>query len=162
MADIVFRAERLSKSATITLNGPIGRVFPLFGAIEEKKWANGWNPVVLYPSSEELEEGMVFTTQAHSHGETAYSWIVSKYQPGNHLVEYIVSTGNRYWVITIQCVASSDTQTKATVGYTFTGLTVLGNKINKHAIEEMYMRNLEDWEEEINHYLKTGEALKRR
>ncbi len=160
MDDKAFKAERLSKSATITLNGSIGRVFPLFGAIEEKKWADGWNPVVLYPTSEKLEEGMVFTTQAHSHDETAYAWIVSKYQTENHLVEYIVSTANRYWVITIQCVASSDTQTKAIVRYTFTGLTMLGNEINKHAIEKMYERNLEDWEEAINHYLKTGKALK--
>ncbi len=160
MGDKAFRAERLSKRAVLTLNGPIGKVFPLFGAIEEKKWADGWNPVVLYPTSEKLEEGMVFTTQAHGHGETAYAWIVSKYQPENHLIEYVVSTPNRYWVIAIQCVASSDTETKATVRYTFTGLTVLGNEINKVAVEKMYERNLEDWEVAINHYLTTGEALK--
>jgi hypothetical protein len=160
MDDKAFIAERLSKSATITLNGPIEEVFPLFGVIEEKKWADGWNPVVLYPISEKLEEGMVFTTQVQSHSETTYAWIVSKYQPENNLVEYIVSTANRYWMITIHCVASSDTETKATVRYTFTGLTALGNEINKHAIEKMYERNLEDWEEAINHYLKTGKALK--
>jgi len=160
MDDTSFSAERLFKSATITLNGPIGKVFPLFGALEEKKWADGWNPIVMYPTSEKLEEGMVFTTPAHGHGETAYAWIVSKYQPDNHLIEYIVSTTNRYWVISIKCRASSDTETEATVSYTFTGLTPLGNEINKHAIGKMYERNLQDWEEAINYYLKTGNALK--
>ena len=158
--DKAFKAERLSRSATITLSGPVGRVFPLFGAIEEKKWAEGWNPVLLYPTSANLEEGMVFTTPAHNHGETTYAWIVSKYETENYLVEYIVSTLNRYWVITVQCVASSDTETNAVIRYTFTGLTVLGNEINKHAMEKMYERNLEDWQEAINHYLRTGEALK--
>jgi hypothetical protein len=155
-----FKADRLSKSATITLNGPIERVYPLFGAIEEKKWADGWDSVVLYPTSGQIEEGMVFTTEGHGHGETTFAWIVSKYQPENHLIEYIVSTANRYWVITIQCIASSDTQTKAIIKYTFTGMTALGNEINKHAIEKMYARNLKDWEEAINHYLKTGKTLK--
>jgi hypothetical protein len=155
-----FTAERVSKSATIMLEGHIERVFPLFGPVKERKWAGGWNPVMLYPASGEVEEGMVFTTQGHGHGETVFAWIVSKYQAENHLTEYIVSTANRYWVITIRCIASSVAQTKATVSYTYTGLTPLGNEINKDAIEKMYERNLRDWEEAINHYLKTGEALK--
>ncbi|MFZ1081626.1 MAG: hypothetical protein WAO19_06850 [Candidatus Kryptoniota bacterium] len=161
MEQATFIAKRVSKSATITLKGPIERVFPLFGPVEEKKWADGWNPVVLYPTSGELEEGMVVTTQGHGHGEAVFAWIVSKYETENHLIEYIVSTANRYWVITIRCFASSDTETKATIQYTYTGLTPIGNEINKHAIEKRYERDLKDWEEAINHYLKTGEALKR-
>ena len=160
MDNNAFTAERVSKSATITLEGPIERVFPLFGAIEEKQWADGWNPTVLYPLSEQIEEGMVFTTPGHGHGETTVAWIMSKYQTDNRLIEYIVSTANRYWMITIQCFALSATQTKSTIRYTYTGLTLLGNEINKHAIEKMYERNLKDWEEAINHYLKTGKVLK--
>jgi hypothetical protein len=155
-----FKAERLSRTATIVLHGAVDKVFPLFGAIEERKWANGWNPAILFPKSEQIEEGMVFTTQAHGHGEDKYAWIVSRYQVENHVVEYIVSTANRYWVITIQCVASSKDHTKATISYTYTGLTDLGNEINRHAIEKMFERDLEDWEEAINHYLATGEVLK--
>jgi hypothetical protein len=155
-----FRAERLSRVATITLNGSLEKVFPLFGAIEEKKWADGWDPVVLYPLSDQLEKGMVFTTTGHGHGESKYAWIVSGYQMENHLIEYIVSTVNRYWVISIECVPTSATETKATIRYTYTGLTELGNEINRHAIEKMYARNLEDWQEAINHYLRTGEVLR--
>jgi hypothetical protein len=155
-----FTAERVSKSATIRLEGPIEKVFPLFGPVEEMKWADGWNPVVLYPASGYVEEGMVFTTQGHGHGETVFAWIVSKYQAENHVIEYIVSTANRYWVITVRCFASSVEQTKATISYTYTGLTPLGNEINKQAIEKIYKQNLKDWEEAINHYLKTGEAIK--
>jgi hypothetical protein len=155
-----FKAERLSRTATITLHGAVDKVFPLFGAIEEKRWADGWNPSMLYPKSEQIEVGMVFTTEGHVHGEGRYAWIVSRYQIESYVVEYIVSTANRYWVITIQCVASSKDRTKATVSYTYTGLTPLGNEINRHAIKKMFERELEDWEEAINHYLETGKVLK--
>ena len=155
-----FQAERVSKTATITLEENMDRVFPLFGPVEEKKWAEGWNPEILYPASAQIGEGMVFTTQGHGHGEDTFAWIVSKYQPENHLIEYTVSTPNRYWTINIQCQPLSDGQTKATISYTYTGLTALGNQINRHAIEKMYEKNLKDWEDAINHYLKTGQALK--
>jgi hypothetical protein len=160
MVDTSFKAERLSRTATIILNGAVEKVFPLFGAIEEKKWADGWNPSVLYPKSEQIEEGMVFTTQGHGHGEDRFAWIVSRHQVEEHLIEYVVSTANRYWVIDIQCAAPSKDHTKATVRYTYTGLTVLGNEINSHAIKKMFERDLEDWAEAINHYLETGKVLK--
>jgi len=160
MTDATFKAERVFRSASIVLHGPIDTVFLLFGPVEEEKWEDDWTPTILYPPSKEVEEGMVFTTQAHTRGETRFAWIVSKYQPDNHLVEYIVSTENRCWVIHIQCIAMSAIQTQALIKYTFTGLTPLGNEINKQSIEKMYERNLADWEEAINYYLSTGKTLK--
>ena len=160
MNDKGFRAERVSRSATIILDGSLEKVFPLFGAIEEKKWADGWDPVILAPASGELQEGMVFTTRGHGHSESIYAWIVSKYLPENYRIEYTVSTLNRYWVIAVQCESNSESETKATITYTFTGLTPLGNEINTRDIEKMYETHLEDWREAINHYLRTGEVLK--
>jgi len=157
-----FTAKRISRTATITLQGPVATVFPLFGPIEEKKWEDGWDPLILYPETGELEEGMVFTTRGHTDAEPTYTWIVSQYDPVNHAIQYIVSTQNRCWTIAIQCRAYSDTQSQTTVGYTYTGLTTLGNELNEHAMESMYAKDLKDWEEAINHYLSTGKTLKRR
>jgi hypothetical protein len=158
----LFRSARISRSATIRLNGPIRKVFPLFGALEEKKWADGWSPVILYPASAKLREGMVFTTPATNRSETVYTWIVSKHQPESNYVEYIVSTANRTWVIAIRCSEVSRTQTKAHVRYTYTGLNHRGNELNKRAIKEMFARNLRDWEEAMNHFLDTGKTLRNR
>jgi hypothetical protein len=160
MVTETFTAERTSRSATIILEGPIDVVFPLFGPVEEKKWEDKWDPVILYPASEDTEEGMVFTTPAQDQRETAYTWIVSKLNPDLHLIEYIVSTHNRFWVITVRCEALSDIRTRATIRYTYTGLTPLGNILNKQAIAKMYEKDLKDWEEAINHYLKTGTTQK--
>ncbi len=155
-----FRAERVSRTATITLNGGIETVFPLFSAIEEKKWADGWNPIILYPTSEKLEAGMVFLTEGNNQNESAFAWIVSGYHPDKHFVEYTVSTENRIWVIAVRCTALSGDRTEATVTYTFTGLNQLGNRLNQSHVERMFARNLDDWRDAIDYYLSTGELLK--
>lgn len=48
------------------------------------KWAEGWGSIIPCPASVQIEEGMVFTTRGHGHGEDLFSWIVSKYQPDAH------------------------------------------------------------------------------
>jgi hypothetical protein len=154
-----FSAQRVSRTASITLNAAIGTVFPLFGPIEEMKWARGWNPVVLYSTSGTVEEGMTFRTPGHEGGESEYFWLVSRYQPVQFLVKYLVFTANRYWTIRIQCHVVSENRSSASVTYTYTGLNDFGNRLNGDAIEAMFRDNLADWEEEINHYLKTGSKL---
>lgn len=156
-----FASERISRSAEMVLLGPIETVFPLFGPLEEKKWEDGWNPNILFPPSGEVEEGMVFTTGGAAGGEGRNTWIVSKYLPGDHRIEYTVSTGHRIWVIAVKCAPLSEGSTKAEVRYTFTGLNPEGNTLNRAALDRMYKNNLKDWEEAINHYLKTGSLLKR-
>ncbi|MHA4809036.1 SRPBCC family protein [Flavitalea flava] len=152
-----FQAERITKTATIVLNGPIDTVFPLFGAFEEKKWAEGWNPVPLFPLSETMAEGILFKTAGHIHYETENIWVVSKYQPADHLVQYTVIAPGRFQTITITCAAATagtpGSATRATITYTFTGLNETGNTISKHLITKMYAMNLKDWEEAINKYL---------
>jgi hypothetical protein len=160
MKNETFNAERISKSATITLNADIETVFPLFGPVEEKKWADGWDPVILSPASATIEKGLVFTTPASGEGEDKYAWIVAKFQAESHIVEYVVSTPNRIWVISIRCTSGNNASTNAAITYTYTGLNVHGNALNKRAIENMFSVNLKDWEEEINFFLKNGNTLK--
>jgi hypothetical protein len=152
-------SRRVSKTAAITLNGTPERVFPLFGAIEEKKWAEGWNPEILYPESLPIEEHMIFRTPSHFHGEGPYLWAVSKYLPDSLLVEYTVSNADRIWFITIQCSDNKNGTTGAQITYTFTGLTETGNENSETALEHMYHSDLKDWEEAINYYLKTGKIM---
>lgn len=154
-----FKAEKVSKSATIEVSGNIQNVFPLFGPFEERKWAEGWNPTLIYPTTEIIEEGTTFKTEGHAHDETEFLWRVSKYQPETNLIQYLVSTSNRYWTITIICKQITDDKTTAEITYTFFGLNNLGNTINRQSIEKMYIKNLKDWEEAINYYLDNGKIL---
>ena len=158
MSDL--KAQRVSKTSTITLNASLERVFPLFGPIREIEWAEGWQPELVYGPAGSVAEHMVFKTQAHSHGEPDYVWTVSKYAPDQALIEYTVFTPERLWTITIQCwQAAAAPTTQAEITYTYTGLSEHGNVLNARALQAMYAHDLKDWEAAINFYLETGKRL---
>lgn len=159
MEEQKFKAERVTKTATIALNGTIEQVFPLFGAFEERKWAEGWNPALIYPAEEIMEEGTTFRTKASGKLEKEFIWRVSRFEPQRYLVQYLVSTPNRYWTITVQCAEGQGQHATAEITYSYTGLTPLGNTINKESLNNMYAENLRDWEEAINYYLANGKML---
>jgi hypothetical protein len=154
-----FTSRRVSSTGIITLDSPLREVFPLFGPIREREWAVGWDPQILYSTTDLVEEHMVFKTPSHhGHGEPDCTWTVSKYVPDQGLIEYTVFTPERLWWITIQCCEDIPNQTtEAEITYTYTGLTDKGNAINEKALQLTYAHDLRDWEEAINHYLKTGE-----
>lgn len=156
-----FAAEKISKTASFIVDANIEQVFPLFGAFEERKWEPSWEPILIYPDEEMIEEGTTFKIKAHGHGhgpgnESEYLWIVTKFDPQSHLIQYLVSTPNRFWTITVHCENMvSDEKTKATVTYSFTGLNTQGNELNKTSLDRMYRNDLQDWAEAINTYLGT-------
>ena len=155
MNNTTFISERVAKTATILLNDRVDKVFPLFGAFEERKWSEGWNPSLIYPQKEIIEEGTTFRTPGHGHGETGFIWTVSKYDPGRFLIQYLVYSANRIWTITIICSPVSEHTSSAKITYSFTGLNALGNEINEHFLQIIYRHDLADWAEDINRYIKT-------
>lgn len=152
-----FIPERIQQCAVITLNGSIDKVFPLFGPVREMEWAEGWNPEIIYPKDKLVEEHMIFRTKGHA-DEEYYTWVVSQFNPDQHQIEYTVSTPDRVWFIRIQC-APDGPRTKASIGYTYTGITAAGNDRNREALKKMYARDLKDWEEAINYYLQHQKIL---
>ncbi len=155
-----FKSKRITKTSIIKLDAPMKKVFPLFGPVEEMKRAEGWNPHILYSTGDHVAEHMVFKTKTHAQGETDYTWIVSKYSPEKSLIEYTVFTTERLWHIAIECRQNAaDQTTAADITYTYTGLTEKGNHRNEKALQAMYAKDLKEWEEAINYYLKTGKEL---
>jgi hypothetical protein len=153
-----FTPVRISQCATILLNAEIENVFPLFGPIREMEWADGWNPEVMYGHSE-VEEHMIFRTASKYSEEKFYQWVITKYNPEKHEIEYTVSAMDRVWFIKVECREHKQF-TLATVTYTYIGLTEAGHIRNRAGMESIFEQNLNDWEDAINHYLKTGEKLK--
>jgi hypothetical protein len=151
-----FKAERISRSSTLSIHAPIEKVFPLFGPLLEMEWAAGWEPRVIYLDQKNVAEHMIFQTKSH-YGDD-YLWAVTQYEPEHFKIEYTVQTEGRIWFIRVQC-SPDNKETKATVTYTYTGLTEKGNQQNKEALEKMFSHDLKDWEEAINYYLKTGKQL---
>ena len=72
----------------------------------------------------------------------------------SHLVQYLVSTENRFWTITVECESiENNMKTNATVTYSYIGFNEEGNEFNRNNLEKMYKENLNDWAEAINNYL---------
>lgn len=159
MNSIAVQSKRISKEATFMVHASIDAAFPLFTPLGEKKWVPGWEPTFLYPENGAMEEGMVFRTAGHFVEEPDYHWIVARYLLEQYHVEYVVSTANRYWVITVQCENYDADITKTTVRYTYIGFNELGNELSEQASAKMFQNDLKDWEQAINHYLKTGTLL---
>ena len=159
MENTSFKAERISRTAEIILNRNVKDVFPLFDAFEERKWESDWDLTLVYPEREVIEEGTTFKTTGNEIDEFEFLWIVSKFQPENYLIQYLVSTPIRFWTITVKCSPFEEAKTKAEVTYSFTGLSDKGNEFNRLSLERMYSNNLKDWEEAINYYIENGKAM---
>lgn len=157
-----FFPSRITQTETIYLHALPEVVFPLFGPIAEKKWAEGWNPEIVYSETGELERNMVFKTYGFKGGKTTYIWMVSYLNFEETEVVYTVSSKNRIWTIHVNCqvMETDPTKTAVEVTYTYVGLNNKGNKQNRKALKAKYQYALKDWEESLNYYLETGEKLK--
>jgi len=147
-------AVRYEKTSTIVLQASVERVFPLFGAYEEKKWAEGWDPLPIYPVTGEFGEGTLFRTKGHSNSAPNALWIVSRYDTTSHIVQYTIPDADRILTIHITCEPSSNHETKATVSYVIISLTNTGKISAEHILHRIFSKNLEDWSTAINTYLR--------
>jgi hypothetical protein len=149
-----FKAEQYAQGASIELNGTIDRVFPLFTALGEKNWAEGWNPSLVFPASGEMREGLIFQTPDHVHAAPALTWVVSRYNVSSHQIQYIITSPIRVAIISVTCTASGKGITTARISYELTGLSTEGNELSHHLIGKIFATNLKDWETAINTFLK--------
>lgn len=151
-----FESMRLTKSATITLNGTIADVLPLFGAREEQKWADHWNPEFIYPRDKPDEKNNVFKVEHKGHGIHASMvtyWIMTEYSRELNKISYAIFSDHDLTTINIQCEAVSDSTTTALIEYNWTSLDDDGNNLIEKKAEHIFSKNLVDWEEAINQYL---------
>lgn len=149
---------KISRSATIVLKANIDIVFPLFSALGEKKWVPGWDPEFVFPENGEFELNQVFKTRSSNDIEDVYNWITSYLNNDEKLVIYTVFTQNRVWTIGVDCNENAQ-KTHATITYTYIPLNGTGIKLNSIALQNMYMYELSDWENALNHYLETGNTI---
>jgi hypothetical protein len=150
---------RIQRSATIHLDAPIEKAFPLFGPVREKDWAFGWDPEVICPKGALVEKHMVFRTQGGLHGSPeAYTWMIVNYEPSRGLIEYLVSASERLWIITVACIAAGS-GTGVNVTYSYTALSDEAARKNEVALAGIFASDLKDWQEALNYYLATGKQL---
>ena len=130
-----------SQVRSFHLDAPVARVFPLFTAVGEEAWAEGWGPELL---SGQEERGSVFRT-VHDGRET--TWIVVDYRPAEGRVSYArLAQGSNMGLVDVRCSPAGGGGTEVSVRYTLTGLGPQGQAFVAEFLDPgHYSRMIEEW-----------------
>jgi hypothetical protein len=144
---VSFVAERAVRSHAFTLARSAREAFALFTPEGERAWAQGWEPLYLFPRDGRAEAGMVFTT---AHGGEETIWTMTRHEPAAGIVEYVRTTpGNRTATVLVQCAPRGEAGTRVTVIYAITGLGEAGNRYVREMDEARYRDFIDGWKKAI-------------
>jgi hypothetical protein len=126
------------------------RVFPLFGAWEEKKWAEGWEPQFVYPTPPSDQFGMIFTV---AHGGRKSVWTNTAFDAANGHVQYVyVIPDALVTLIDIHLTKTGMNETQVSVVYERTALNLEATEHVAH-LAKGDAKSGPEWEQAINGYL---------
>jgi hypothetical protein len=145
-------AAHVVHTATIHLDAPVDRVFPMFEPEGERHWAPGWDPHYLWPADGSARVGTTFTTDG---GGTV--WILAEHEPGRRVVYTHIRRGVAGRV-EVRCSPAQDGGTTAEVRYDLTALSPDASEPLLTAPEEHFRAWIGHWQTSIDHYLQTGAA----
>lgn len=153
----VEKPNRVSWSYTQHLEALPEKVFPLLCPIREMEWVNDWKPKRVLSASGVAETDCVFIT--HGIPEDAL-WLINVHDVENHHLEIIkvipeVVVGR----ITVTLAAAGEAESTADITYSYTALSDHGNRALEEFTKEHFEGFMKAWEEELNHFLRTGEKL---
>ncbi|GET34698.1 hypothetical protein PbJCM13498_35610 [Prolixibacter bellariivorans] len=135
-------------------------VFPLLCPVREKDWLDGWDYTMIHSVSGLIEEGCIFSTPHHGQQDTI--WYVTVYDKINFKIEFVRVTPEEEVVrINIRLNGREDGTTTSRISYEYTALNEQKNKWLKTKFEDRFRESMIWWEKAINHYLRTGEMLKK-
>jgi hypothetical protein len=149
------RPTHVRRIGHITLHGAVERVFPLFGPLDEAKWAPGWEPSIKYGGN--AESGTVFTTESSTHPAI---WIVTRYDAQSHDMQYTtVFPEDRVVQLDIACHSGNASETLCNVAYAITTLSDLARPSIERYTQQRHEERIAHWQMAINHYLQTGTRI---
>lgn len=143
-----------TQAGSFHLDAPVTRVFPLFTALGEKAWAQGWEPELL---SGREERGSVFRTE---HGGRETTWIVVDYRPSEGRVSYArLAHGSNMGLVDVRCNPTAG-GTEVSVRYTLTGLNPQGQAFVTEFLDpKHYSRMIEEWHAALDEALASPASL---
>lgn len=154
-----FEAKRVVRTYTQHIIATPEKVFPLLCPVREMEWLDGWTYEMIYSESGIAEKGCVFKNKLA--GDVDTIWVISSYDPPRY-IEFVRITPDAAVVqFDIKLRDNGDGTTDAEITYTFTGLTEAGNAYVESFANEKFIGFMSWWEKAMNHYIQTGEMLKR-
>jgi hypothetical protein len=111
---------------SFVLNASYDKAFPLFGAWEERKWALGFEPQFVFPSSPQDQQGMVFTTNQHGANRI---WVNTAFDRNTGKAQYVYFIPETMVAfIDVQLTRLGSSQTTVSVVYERTALKPEANE----------------------------------
>lgn len=160
MENMEFRPKRITRKYRQTINATPEKVFPLLCPVREAEWLDGWRYKMIYSESGLVEEGVVFSTPGEGEADTI--WVVTKHDPEIDVVEFVRFTPNaKTCVLKVAVKPKNINCSFVDIAYSYTGITDAGNIFIENFTEEAFLEAVTFWEKSMNHFLKTGEKLKR-
>ena len=151
--------QHIFETSHIYLGDP-KKVFPLLCPVREAEYLDGWKYEMISSVSGYAELGCVFSTPHESLKQTI--WTVSLYDPKTFIIEYIRVTPNLELVtISIFLKWLGSVQTEALIRYVHTALSTEHDEYLNSEHVHVFKDDMDYWEKALNHYLKTGEKLKK-
>ena len=133
-----------------TVDAPFEQVVPLFGAREERKWSDGWDPQFVYPSPARDQPGMIFRVV---HGHSSSVWINTALDLTAGHVQYAqVLNDAMVTLIDIHAAPQGPMQTDVIVVYERTALVPEANE-HVERFAKADEKAGKEWGEAINAYL---------
>lgn len=142
-------------TSSFQLSQPIADLFPLFSPEGEKLWVPNWGYENTMGSTS-LHEDYVFLTVDHDHAASTAIWLVKRYEPEKHLVQfYKVEPEEKVGVITVQCAVACESATEVIVTYEYISLSENGDKFISSFSPEAYDDFIGEWKALLEKYFDT-------
>ena len=158
----VIDSGRIMRRYTQHIQAPPERVFPLLCPVREADWLHGWGDELemVYSDSGVAEDGCVFRTGVP--GQPEVVWMITRHDPVQRVVEFFrVTTGLVATRLNIQVETRTDGSSSVHITYTYTPLGPAGRAfLEEHSSEDAFRVDMAWWERSMNHWLRTGEALR--
>jgi hypothetical protein len=153
-----FKAEKLTRSYELRLEGKKEQIFPLLCPERELDWLPGWKYQMIYSKSGYNEEGCIFKTDDF-YGEKV-TWTTLKYDKRNYIVEFFnFSTDVFVLLFNISLVEETKNLEKWKVTQTYTSLSEKGNEFIKVITEDNFNKRMIFLEKTLNYYLKNKKMI---
>jgi hypothetical protein len=157
---------RVTRSYLQKLLAPPETVFPLLCPVREVEWAAGWQPKEVYSHSGVAERDCIFVMPGlpfgpQGQGEPAEAiWVTTRYEPHSFQIEFVkVTPGFTVGKIEIRLWQNAEGGSDAEITYSYTALSPAGEAFMAGFTAAHYQHFMRQWENELNHFLKTGRKL---
>jgi hypothetical protein len=148
--------KSICHTKAFTMSVPIAKLFPLFTPEGEKAWVPGWDYENVM-GTPELCEDYVFLTKKHDHGSSNAIWIVKKYDPKSHFVQYYkIEPETKIGVVSVKCIEMGPAKTEVQVTYKYLSLSKNGEVFISGFSEKVYEDFIGEWQKLLANYFKSN------